>query len=261
MWMIVPMLTTMNCEYRFFDIQHFFMSAEKNGFTTAELWCGPMHFFLDYRCHDSVTALSKLAINHGVHIVAICPQQTNPNPYNVAVRNIAARKRTYLYFCNAIDVAHELGANIVTITAGWGYLNESAGDALLRSIEMLKRVAIYAEKQNITIALEALQSWESNLPCHTSLDLAHILDAVGSPALRVCLDTGAMDAAGETIHDYFTNLGTNIVHCHFVDSGTESHVAFRRVLFRSGVMVDATWQQILPLLLRKDMRAISQWKR
>lgn len=224
--MRVPELAAMSCEYRFFSVEYFLASAERNGFAAAELWCGPMHFFLDYQHRDSVEALRSLAERHGVRIVAVCPEQTNPKPANMTALSAEARRRTYQYFCNVIDVAAQLGAGIVTATTGWGLLNESMEDALGRSLSMLREVASYAQGRNVTLALEALQTWESNLPCHTSAELARVLDEVGSPALKACLDTGAMAAAGETIPDYFANLGADVVHCHFVDSGEETHVVW-----------------------------------
>lgn len=39
--------------------------------------------------------------------------------------------------------------------------------------------------------------------------------------LKVCLDVVAMEVAGDTIHDFFSQLGNNIVHIHLADENHE----------------------------------------
>ena len=66
------------------------------------------------------------------------------------------------------------------------------------------------------LAIEALQPRESLL-VNSADDLKRYVDEVACPALGVCLDTGAMTRAGDTIEDYFTILGKSVIHAHFVD--------------------------------------------
>lgn len=219
-------LTAMNCSHRFYDLEEFFSSAAESGYRTAEIWTGPMHFFMDYAGHDPVRRLSEMEGRYGVKVIGICPEQTNPKPNNIASRDDGAKERVYRYFCNAIDVACEMDANQVVVTSGWGYLNESVKAAYERSLAMLSRIAAYAERSEMTLALEALQPEETNLPSHTATELAQIIARVGSPALKACVDTGAMWRAGETVATYFDALGGDVVHAHFVDAGKYSHVAW-----------------------------------
>ena len=81
---------------------------------------------------------------------------------------------------------------------------------------MLQRLSEYAEKQKIHLAIEALQKDESCL-ANTVADLQQLLKDVDRPMLKVCLDTGAMTAAGEEIQDYFDAFGSDVIHSHFVD--------------------------------------------
>lgn len=219
-------LSAMNCSHRFYDLEEFFSSAAENGYKGVELWTGPMHFFMDYAGHDDVSRLTRLEERFGIKVIGICPEQTNPKPNNIACRDEAGRERVFRYFCNAVDVACEVGADQVVVTSGWGYLNEPVEDAFARSISMLGRISRYAERRGMTLAIEALQPVETNLPAHTAQDLAQIIERVGSPALKACIDTGAMWRAGETVADYFDVLGADVVHSHFVDAGSYSHVAW-----------------------------------
>jgi protein FrlC len=219
-------LAAMNCSHRFYDLEEFFSSAAENGYQAVELWTGPMHFYLDYAGHDDVSRLRSLEDRYGIKVIGICPEQTNPKPNNVASRDESSQRRVHRYFCNAIDVACEIGADQVVVTAGWGYLNEPVEDAFERSLSMLSRISAYAERHGMTLAIEALQPDETNLPAHTATELARIIGRVGSPALKACIDTGAMWRMGETVAGYFDVLGADVVHSHFVDAGAYSHVAW-----------------------------------
>ena len=215
---MTPKLAAMNCSHRFFDLEEFFSSAAANGYEAVELWLGPMHHFMDYRGYDPVERLLRLEEKHGVKVIGICPEQTNPKPHNMAVRDEAAKERSFAYFCNAVDLAAAVGANQVVVTSGWGYLNEPQEAARERSIAMLKRVAAYAGEKGVPLAIEALQPEESLL-ANSAAELKALVDDVAEPALKVCLDTGAMARAKDTIRGYFELFGADVIHVHFVDAG------------------------------------------
>jgi protein FrlC len=221
----IPLLSAMNCAYRFFGLESFFVGARDAGYEACELWTGPMHYFVDYRGHDSLAEVQALERHYGVRVIGVCPEQTNPKPCNVASRDHRMKERTCSYFRNVIDVACELGAHQVVATSGWGYLDEPREDAWRRSAAMLHRIGSYAERRGMLVAVEALQASESNL-ARTTTDLARLLEEASSPALKVCLDTGAMWAAGQTIDDYFDAFGADVVHVHFVDCADTTHVAW-----------------------------------
>lgn len=68
--------------------------------------------------------------------------------------------------------------------------------------------------------LEQLQPYESNLV--TSLnDIKNMLGEVQRKELKVCLDVVAMEVAGDTIQDFFHQLGKDIVHIHLADQNHE----------------------------------------
>lgn len=218
-------IAAMNCHYRFMSLETFFADAAAAGYTAAEVWCGPMHFALDYHRNDSVDYLAALAESSGIQVIGVCPEQTNPKPANMAARGAEAQERVFATFCRAIDVSRALGANRVTVTSGWGFLDEPRVDAWARSVEMLKRLAAYAGEAGVALDIEALQKDETNL-ARSADELEQLLDDVADPALTVCLDLGAMWRAGDTIPGYFKRFGARITHCHFSDIGGESHLAW-----------------------------------
>lgn len=209
-------LAAMNCHHRFYSLESFFRNAKDNGYRAVELWTCPQHFYLDYAGSDPIARLVDLERACGVKIIGICPEQTNPKPNNMACADACARDRTYRYFCRAIDIACAIRARQVVVTSGWAFLDEDRNAAYDRSVTMLRRLAKYAGEKGMCLAVEALQPCESVL-VNTAEGLRSLLVDVGEPALKACLDTGAMACAGDTISGYFNLLGSDIIHTHFVD--------------------------------------------
>lgn len=218
-------LATMNHHYMFYDLDDFFANAQKLGYPCVELWTSPQHFFMDYRQNDPIERLSHLIDEYGIRIHGICPEQCNPKPHNMAAKDASIQERTLAYFTRAVDVAKSVGATQVLVTSGWAYYNEPVETARERSATMLKQVARYAGEQDINLAIEALRAPESRI-ANTVADLNLLLSMVDEPALKVCLDIGAMVSAGNTIQEYFDTFGSKMIHAHYVDTGERSlHLA------------------------------------
>ena len=218
-------VSAMNCHYRFYTLDDFFKNAKKNGFHYVELWTGPMHYYLDYQQYLDVQILKDLEKKYDVKVIGICPEQTNPKPNNMAMKDLDGQVRVYNYFKNAIDVASQIKANHVVVTSGWAYLSEDKEQALNRSANMMRKLADYAKKKNIMLAIEALQPRESILVNSIS-DLKDYLERVNHDNLKICLDLGAMAKAEETINEYFQTFKSMIIHCHFVDGNPVGHLAW-----------------------------------
>ena len=218
-------IAAMNCHYRFFSLESFFKDASDAGYPTVEVWCGPMHFALDWARHDDPQVLTELANRYGVKIIGICPEQTNPKPANMASRGEEAQERTFATFKNVIDIARDTQAGKIVVTSGWGYLDEPREDAWERTVQMLRRVVSYAAEQGVTPAIEALQCDETNL-VRSAEELEQLLDDVHDEHLAVCLDLGAAWRAGDSIDGYFKRFGERVQHLHFSDIGAESHLAW-----------------------------------
>ncbi|MEE0989674.1 MAG: sugar phosphate isomerase/epimerase family protein [Kandleria vitulina] len=218
-------VSAMNCHYRFYTLEDFFWYAHKNGFENVEIWTGPMHFYLDYRTHTSIDVLRNLEKKYKIKVIGICPEQTNPKPNNMCVKDKKDQERVFSYFKNAIDVASEIKANQVVVTSGWAYYSEDAHEALIRSAQMMRRLAAYAEEKDVYLAIEALQPRESIL-VNTIADLKTYLNLVNHDNLKICLDLGAMAKANESISEYFDTFQDRIKHCHFVDGKPIGHLAW-----------------------------------
>lgn len=227
--MALPELCAMNVHHRFFSLESFLTSAEAAGFTAVELWTGPMHVLCDRAGHADPAPIRETLARHGLACRAVCPEQTNPKPANMAAPGQAG-ERARAVFANAVRLAASLGAPVVTVTPGWAYLDENPAEAWGRAVAALRALAAQAEDAGVTLAMEALQSDESVL-CPTSERLAALIAEVGRPALRACLDTGAMEAAGETIEQAWNALDGSVANVHLADvaekdGSLETHVAW-----------------------------------
>ena len=204
--MSYPQLAVMNISHRYFDLEEFFSSASASGYTCCELWTGAMHLYVDCHGYDSLEQVRELSQRYGVRIVGLCPEQNNPKPWNIAA---------------------ELGAEQVMVSSGWAFLNEPIEDAWGRSASMLRAIAEHAGERGVRLVLEALQPVESMI-VNSAADTKRMIEAVDHPALKACLDLGAMAVAGDTIDDYFDLLGDDVAHVHFVDVAADgtTHLAW-----------------------------------
>ena len=225
--MSYPLLAVMNISHRYFDLEEFLSSAAASGYTCCELWTGAMHLYVDCHGYDSLEQVRELSQRYGVRIVGLCPEQNNPKPWNIAARGNEARARTLAYFKNVVDIAAELGAEQVMVSSGWAFLNEPIEDAWGRSASMLRAIAEHAGERGVRLVLEALQPVESMI-VNSAADTKRMIEAVDHPALKACLDLGAMAVAGDTIDDYFDLLGDDVAHVHFVDVAADgtTHLAW-----------------------------------
>lgn len=213
----------MNQHYRYYHLETFFARLQEAGIHYAQLWCGPMHFYIDHTRHDDVQILKELEAKYNVSIIGICPEQTNPKPYNIASKDRI--EDVFAYYQQIIEVASLLGCNQVLVTSGWAYLDEDKEEAWLRSITMMRRIVNLAKQHAICLVMEALQPDESIL-VNTVQDLKRYFDEVQHDALQVCIDFGAMARAQDTIQDYFESFPNQIALIHFVDGNPTGHLAW-----------------------------------
>lgn len=216
-------LCGMNNHYRYYNLTCFFQKLKEQDIHYAELWTGPMHFYVDYNKHDDVKLLQELMERYEVKIIGICPEQTNPKPNNIA--SSIRRQDIYSYYQHMIDIAKEIGCNQVLVTSGWAFYDEDKDLAWKRSVNMMKQICAYAEQQNVRMVMEALQ-WDESILVNRVEELKRYQQEVGSEQLKICIDFGAMARAGDTLQDYFDTFGKDIVHIHFVDGAPCGHLAW-----------------------------------
>lgn len=215
-------LAAMNYYYRNYSFDYFLDSVCEHGLSNIELWTSPQHFWIDKSGHQSVISVKKRLADHHLKVICLTPQQSNPNPYNLAAKGKNLREGSLNYFKNLIDASAELGVHMVALNSGWDYYDENQKSAWERSVEMMKKVAKYAASNQIKIAIEALQPEESHL-VNSIVDLKLYLECVNEDNVGINIDLGAMARNNETILQYFETFNSKIIHCHFVDGNPVGH--------------------------------------
>lgn len=147
----------------------------------------------------------------------------------------------YLRYC--VDVAKSLGARIVggplygapLVFAGRAPAPVEESERAQRIgwvVDGLRKAATYAEGQGIRLALEPLNRFETDI-ANTTRHGIDIVDAVGSPALGLLLDTFHMNMEDADLGDAIRAAGRRVVHFQanenhrgFVGTG---HVDWRHV--------------------------------
>jgi L-ribulose-5-phosphate 3-epimerase len=181
----------------------------------------------------------------GVQIASLAIGQLNDIPYK-------SDPRAETILEKGVDIARAMGVKIILVPFfGKGDLrNDPAGAAIV--IERLKKLAPKAEKAGVILALESMLSAE---------DHVKILDAVGSPAVKIYYDVGNSQDAGYDIFREIRSLGGKICQFHAKDTrdlygkGSMDFAAVRKAMEDIGY---SGWFVLegakLPLGMKQSMR-------
>jgi len=217
-------LTGMNFHYLHYPFEYFLDAMEKFQFQKIELWGAAPHCYVEDMNLSDVQQIKQEIEKRSLEVICFTPEQCM-YPINLAAKETVMRERSISYFKKSIDVANQLEAPMVLVTAGWGYRNEERSEALNRARDSLERLSAYAEKKGILLALEPLQKVESNLIC-TLADLKEMLNSISSPFLKGMLDTIPLAVEKEDLSSYFKELKDDFVHIHFIDGNPTGHLAW-----------------------------------
>lgn len=228
----------MNCHYYRYSLEYFFTSMEKAGFETVALWGGAPHFHLDYEGFSNCSLIRKAAAKHGLTI-ACFTASSGTYGYQMGMQPRTQRERAYRYYLNGIHATAELGCDMMSINAGWGYFNEDFTSAWERSKDMIYALCLAAQREGVTLTMESLRRAESQL-CWNLEDTQRMFEEIKHPALKIMIDTTAMAVAGETPDMWFQTFGNEIVNTHFVDGTPYGHLAWG-----DGTAPLETWLQTL----------------
>ena len=181
----------------------------------------------------------------GVQIASLAIGQLNDIPYK-------SEPRAEWILEQGVDIAGAMGVKIILVPFfGKGDLrNDPAG--IQAVIGKLRKLAPKAEKAGVILALESWLSAE---------DHVKILDAVGSPAVRIYYDVGNSQDAGYDIFREIRSLGGKICQFHAKDTkdlygkGSMDFAAVRKAMEDIGY---SGWFVLegskLPLGVKKSIR-------
>lgn len=215
-------LAIMNCHYIRYPLSRFFDAMVKYGFSDVELFGAIPHFYME----DVDDALIDQVLDEcrakGLRLVSLTPAQ-GAYPVSIAIREEAVRRRSIRHLKKSIEAAEKMGITTMLVSSGFGYQDDNPDIAWGLSRESLTELAEYGGQHGVTLMLEPLTRQTSNV-VNTSAQAARMLREVNSPHLKAIMDIGVMTALGESVAEYFQNLGEHLIYIHFTD-GPGAHVA------------------------------------
>lgn len=159
-------------------------------------------------------ALRKKLQGRGLQICAVCPlvaPHRNPaSPFSLERKD----SRRYLEEC--VRLAADLECNTVVFPAGWSVIGVDPQECYKYSCETLSHVSLTAEKMGVQLAVEAVWHRASNI-VYTSSQAIEMARAVGSPAVKLMIDTFHVCAENELIPDVVRAYGDETIHVHLAD--------------------------------------------
>ncbi len=194
------------------------------GRSRLELWGIAPQLYVPELERTGAGHIRRLLDQRGMEVHCFTPEQVM-YPVNLAAEELWLRELSFQTMHDAVEVASELGAPRMLITAGRGYENQPAAGAWSRAADSLGRLADIAAARGVELLLEPLQAVESNL-VNGVADLERMLADVGRANVAVVLDTVAMAAAGDTVEQYLAAFGDRLRHVHLVDGTPTGHLAW-----------------------------------
>ncbi len=214
----------MTPSYQQYSFDYVLDSVSKIGLHKIDFWGGTPHFYrFDYSEEEVKTYLRELrkkAEDKGISFVIYTPE-TLAYPYSIADPNRKTVERTIDFFRLSMDDALTLGTDRLFINTGTGLRDLPVEQSMDICIDSIRRICDDAEAKGITMMLEQLQPYESNL-CYDINGIRKIMEAVDSPNLKICVDLVAMAVAGEDLEMYYETFGEEkIGFIHFSDAHHE----------------------------------------
>jgi D-psicose/D-tagatose/L-ribulose 3-epimerase len=120
----------------------------------------------------------------------------------------------------AIEVTSELGASFlggVVHSAMGKYLEPPTERGRRNCVEALRRLAGRADRVGVTIGLEAVNRYESNL-VNTAEQALELLDEIGAPNVVIHLDSYHMNIEERSLGDAVRRCGPNLGYVHIGES-------------------------------------------
>ncbi len=206
--------------YMRLSLERAFSDAKRLGFDGVEVWGGRPHGYAFDLKIAGVGEIKALSDKYGLPIIGYTPEM-NAYPYNMMIGTEAMRRDCVRYVKISLDVAVEMQAGFVLVSAGHAGYEVKRAHYWPKLIKSLREISRHAANVGIDVLLEPLTTYESNVVV-TCNDLVSALDEVGSTRLLGMCDVVPPYCNREPIMSYFEKLGPRMRHVHLVDSDGQS---------------------------------------
>ncbi len=191
------------------DFVHTFTNVREAGYRHLEFNCWYPRTITPAKMEELAERCRETGVSPGsIHVSGFGGDD------NVAItKDLGHKLRT-------IEAVRELGGSIVCAT---GSSRGTAG-GLEGIIDVLKELMPAAEEAGVEVSLE--NHVGNNL--ENLDDYRRIFDAVDSPSLGICMDTGHFEAASVSLNDLIDEFASRINHIHLKENRTFGKKEFVR---------------------------------
>lgn len=214
----------MGIHHVYYPFEYFLQCQQELGYKTIEYWLGKPHFLLDDYGYQDVKEVKQKIADHGLRVGAVMPECASYR-YFICAHDEIAQQHSLGYFTNAIKAAGELGAPVLVTSTTGGNWREDPACTFDRAVATLRKLAVVAADNNVTLAIESLPPTESKI-VNTLPELQRLLAAVDHPQVKAALNLTAVGMAGETVKQWFEALGKDLCHLHFQDGRPCGYLAW-----------------------------------
>jgi protein FrlC len=210
--------------YQRYPLEKAFEDASRFGYDYIELWGGYPHAYTEDLYIHGTEQIRALIRKYHMPVKCLTPEH-NGYPFNYMMGDELQWERCMAYLERAIEVAAAIGAPYMLISAGHaGYqTSQEAIDQRLK--KSLERLVLQAEKYQVTLILEPLTIYESNVVNNLNA-LERALCRVPSPYLAGMCDLAVPFTSGEPSAEYVRRLGKRFRYLHVIDNDgiSDSHI-------------------------------------
>ncbi len=191
-------------------------SIAEAGYDAVEIGCCAPHAWPQHLAKDRRQEIRAIASGEGLEISALLPAIGGGFGCNPCSSLRAEREATVSHYIDIIDLASDLGAGMVLYIGGWRAQGMSLETGWDYSTECLRQIANHAQARDIAIAIEPTTS-DTNL-IDTPADARRMMEAVGTPNVKLMFDTFHMDFEGGNFAVYVAEMGADLVNIHMADT-------------------------------------------
>lgn len=185
------------------------------GYDAIEIGCAAPHAWPAYLSTERRKEIRRLCEDEGLAISSLLPAPGGGPGCNAA--SILPEERAFAkqQYCDVVDLAADLGSELVLYVCGWCSAGMSRSDGRRYSADCLREVARHGASRGIRIAVEPTPA-DSNL-IETPDDALELIAEAGEPNVGAMFDTFHALYRSEVATDYVQICGDALVHVHCAD--------------------------------------------
>ena len=162
---------------------------------------------------------AQMAADEGLEIVGLHWLLAKTTGFHLTHDDPSVRATTADYLGQLATLCHDLGGKVMVLgSPQQRNLAEgvSMAQGMDRAAEVLKAVSSQLADYGVSIALEPLGPEETNFLC-TAAQAEELIDAVGSPQVKLLLDVKAMSTESIPIPELISSHIDSLIHFHAND--------------------------------------------